>query len=114
MSQKRTIYKPAHEEPGDFNLDFILLPYGTYYEKTACFLRARPGDTLRFFNGPDRPISRVCLISDPALCECMCRMRYGVSWDAAFRKWLSYAMMEGNGRNILIKNKCIAVFYEKN
>ena len=113
MSAKQTVvFKPDHEEPRDFYLGYILLPFGMYYEKTYKFLKAKQGDILRFYNGPEYPINRVLLISEPVMCETLCRMRYGISWEAAYNKWLSYARLEGHGKDIIVKNMCIAVFYE--
>lgn len=110
---KKKIFKPAHEKPGDFRLDYILLPYGEYYDKTKVFLSAERGDTLRFFNGPDVQIDKVLLIKCDAVCDFLCRMRYGISWDKAFKVWLRYARMEGHDRDILSTDKCLLVFYDE-
>ena len=104
-------YRPQHEKPGPFRLDYILLPYGAYYEKTRVFLDAKKGDKMRFFNGPEVLIEDVRLIEDINSCDVMCRVRYGVSWHVAYERWLSYARMEGNNRDIISKNCCIAVFF---
>lgn len=106
------IFKPAHEEPGNFRLNYILLPYGEFYQKTKEFLEARAGDTLRFYNGPDVRIESVMLIACDKTCDFLCRMRYGITWDKAFAKWLSYARLEGHGKDILSRAKCILVVYE--
>lgn len=106
------IFKPAHEEPGNFRLNYILLPYGEFYQKTKEFLEARAGDTLRFYNGPDVRIESVMLIACDKTCDFLCRMRYGITWDKAFAKWLSYARLEGHGNDILSRAKCILVVYE--
>lgn len=106
------IFKPAHEEPGNFRLNYILLPYGEFYQKTKEFLDAKAGDTLRFYNGPDVRIESVMLISCDKTCDFLCRMRYGITWDKAFAKWLSYARLEGHGKDILSRAKCILVVYE--
>lgn len=111
--EKKRIYKVAHAEPGDFHLNYILLPYGAYYDKTNVLLNANPGDTLRFFNGPDVMIDSVTLISCDSICDFLCKMRYGITWDMAFAKWLSYARMEGHGKEILSTEKCILVVYGK-
>lgn len=107
------IHKVSHEVPGEFRNDYILLPYGEFYLKTKYVLDARPGDTLRFFNGPDVVVLRSFLVSDLNVIDFLCRMRYGIPWEFAFKKWLSYARLEGNGRDILSKDKCIVVSYEK-
>lgn len=108
------IFKPSHEEPKDFYLDYILLPYGQFYEKTRVFLEAKTGDILRFFNGPEFPIESVTLIKCDKVCDILCRMRYGISWEAAFSRWCRYVMLEGNGRSILSKEECIFVVYRRN
>lgn len=112
-TSKRQILKPSHEEPGAFHLDYILLPYGIFYEKTNKFLEAKKGDTLRFFNGPEYPIDSVSLIKQDRVCDILCRMRYGVSWKVAFEKWKSYARLEGYGRDILSTDECLLVVYGK-
>ena len=111
-AEKRRIFKPAHEEPSKMWLNYILLPYGEFYEKTKVFLEARSGDILRFFNGPEVSIESVLLIACDKTCDFLCKMRYGISWDKAFAKWLSYARLDGHGKDILSKTKCILVVYE--
>jgi len=109
--QKTRIFKPAHEEPGKFWLNYILLPYGEFYQKTKVFLEAKPGDTLRFFNGPDVKIESVMLIACDKTCDFLCKMRYGITWEKAFKRWLSYARLEGNSADILSKTRCLLVVY---
>jgi len=111
-ADKSRIFRVDHSEPGAFILDYILLPYGEYYKKTAALLNAKPGDTMRFFNGRDARIQAVQLIEDPELCTALCRMRYGIAWPAAFDRWLHYARLEGNGKDILVPSKCIMVVFE--
>lgn len=94
-------------------LDYILLPYGVFYEKTKNFLDARKGDILRFFNGPEYEIHSVSLIPQDRVCDILCRMRYGISWEVAFSKWLRYARMEGHGKDILSTRECLLVVYDK-
>lgn len=113
MSESRKkIFRPAHEEPGKMWLNYILLPYGEYYAKTKVFLDAKEGDTLRFYNGRDVSIKSVMLIACDKTCDFLCKMRYGITWDKAFKRWLSYARLEGNGKDILSRTKCILVVYE--
>lgn len=111
--RKKKTFKPQHSEPGEFFLDYILLPYGTFYEQTNKFLEAKTGDILRFFNGPEYPIYTVLLIKQDKFCDILCRMRYGVSLDVAFNKWLTYARLYGHGKDILSKEECILVVYGK-
>lgn len=112
MSRRKTVLKPMHSEPGDLALGYILLPYGMFYEKTRIFLDAKGGDVFRFYNGPECQIVRAEKVSDPSLCDLLCRIRYGISWDVAFRRWLSYAVLEGNGKDILSPSECILVAYK--
>lgn len=109
--RKTKIFKPAHEEPGRFRLNYIMLPYGEFYQKTKVFLDAKRGDTLRFFNGPDVQIDSVHLIECDKVCDQLCRMRYGITWEKALRVWTRYAVLEGNSKDILSKRECILVFF---
>ena len=110
MSRPR-IYRVDHEEPNDFRWDYIILPYGEYYRKTANLLQAKPGDVVRFFQGRDAEIRAVRLVEDPVLCNILCKMRYGIPWLAAFKRWRSYAILEGHGKDILVEGKCIIVAF---
>lgn len=94
-------------------LDYILLPYGIFYERTKPFLNAKKGDTLRFYNGPEFAIDSVSLIKQDRICDILCRMRYGIAWGVAFKKWQRYALLDGYGRDILSKEECLLVVYEK-
>ena len=40
-------------------------------------------------------------------------MRYGIPWIAAFKKWQSYAVLEGHGKDVLSKEYCLIVFYDR-
>ena len=107
------VFKPAHAEPSEMRLDYVLLPYGEFYDKTKVFLDAKRGDTLRLYNGGEYAIDSVHLISDLKLCEALSRMRYGVAWYVAFRTWLSYAKLEGHGKDVLDPGKCIMVVFKR-
>lgn len=112
MRQLKT-YKPKHEVPGAYWLDYILLPYGEFYAPTREIAEARRGDILRFFNGPEYPIERVIMIPQDLTCDLLCRMRYGIPWSVAFKKWQSYAVLEGNDRGVLSKDFCLWVIFSK-
>lgn len=111
--RKSKTFKPKHAVPGDFWMDYILLPYGEYYTPTRDIASAQKGDILRFFNGPEYPIERVIKIPQDAVCDTLCRMRYGIPWSVAFRKWQSYAMLEGNGKGVLSEDYCLWVIFSK-
>ena len=106
------MFKVAHELPGEFRLDYILMPYGEFYQKTKVLLNAKKGDTLRFFNGPDVSIEFVSKLRCGRMCDFLCMMRYGITWDKAYDVWLSYARMEGHGKDILSKDYCLLITYK--
>lgn len=110
MNQK--IYKAYHKTPSPFCYEYILLPYGQSYRKTANLLKAKKGDTLRFLDGPDCKIMAVLKINQDAVCDALCRMRYGYSWEVVFTKWQRYAVLEGNDKCVLSKRECLIVFYD--
>ena len=110
MSRNK-IFRVDHEEPNGFRWDYILLPYGQYYGKTASILNARPGDTLRFFEGRDAEIKGVSLIGDEELCSILSRMRYGIPWPVAFDRWRRYAIMEGHSGGVSVPHMCILVAF---
>ena len=112
--KRRKILKPKHEEPSsEFWLDYILLPYGEFYNTTKQFATAKKGDTLRFHNGPEYPIYAVFRIKQDKMCDFLCRMRYKCPWSVAFEKWKGYARIEGYGSDILSTQECYLVIYEK-
>lgn len=107
------LFRTGHENPGEFCLDYILLPYGLFYEKTSCVLKAKRGDRIRLFNGPDCRIIKAVVVEGD-LCDLLCRMRYGVAWRIAYQKWLLNARMEGFGKDVFFEDKCIFVVIDKN
>ena len=107
------MYKPNHEEPGALWFDFILLPYGDFYDKTKDFLNAKRGDILRFFNGDDVPIEGVYLIDTGRVFDALCRIRYNLSSEAVLRKWQDNARIQGYGRDIISREKFIMVILDR-
>lgn len=110
--ESKMLFKVAHEEPNDYRWDYIVLPYSAYYPRSVEIMKARPGDMLRFFEGRDVEITAVHVIEDADLCNTLCRMRYGISWAAAFDRWRRNAVLDGNGRDILSRDKCIMVAFK--
>lgn len=108
------MYKVSHSEPGEPKLDFILLPYGDFYDKTNVLLDAKSGETIRFFNGPECKIHSVHKIPIDRVFSALCQMRYGFGRDVVLRKWQSNARIEGHGKDIISTKECIIVFYAKN
>lgn len=108
------MYKLSHFEPGPHQLDFILLPYGEFYDKTKGLLNAQVGDTIRFFNGPECRIHSAYKIPIDRMFSALCQMRYGFGRDVVLRRWQDNARVEGHGRDIISTKECIIVFYAKN
>lgn len=111
--ERKRIFSPNHADPGEFWLDYILLPYGEFYEKTKVFLNAKKGDTIHFYNGGNFVIDSVTKIVGWRSCDVLCRIRYGFSWEAAFQRWLRYARMEGHGKDILSREECLLIIFER-
>lgn len=112
MPKQPRILRPAHSEPNGFWLGYILLPYGDYYAPSQDIVKAQKGDTLRFYNGNDYTIERVIKIPQDDMCDMLCRLRYGIPWKIAFKKWESNAVLEGNSRSVLSKDYCLWVIYD--
>lgn len=106
-------FSPDHSDPGAFWKDFILLPYGEFYEKTKSFLEAKKGDSLRFFNGDIVKVYCVTIIDDERLCDILCRIRYGAPWEMVLSKWTRYARMEGYGKDVFSKSKIIMIVFDR-
>lgn len=107
------VFKPNHSEPGAFWFDYILLPYGEFYEPTKGILDAKKGDILRFFNGDDVPIENVVMMDINRVFDVLCRMRYGIGSKAVLRKWQDNARIQGHGRDIISTEKCILVMLDR-
>lgn len=113
MARKSKTLKPNHSLPGDLWLDYILLPYGEFYRATLPFASAKKGDIMRFFNGPEVVVEKVIKIRQDEFCDMLCRIRYGIPWANAFKRWQSYAVLEGNDRNVLSNEYCLWVIYDR-
>lgn len=94
-------------------MDYILLPFGDFYEKTRCYLDAKTGDKMQFMDGEEVTIDSVMVVEGERMCDVLCRIRYGVKFKVAFSRWMRYARIEGHGKDILVPNKCIMVLYGK-
>ena len=112
-SCQRKTYKPQHDAPSEPWMDYILLPYGAFYEKTRCFLDAKKGDKMQFLDGLEVTIDSTMVVEGERMCDVLCRIRYGVKFKVAFATWMKYARLEGHGRDILVPNACIMVLYGK-
>lgn len=106
-------FELPHEEPREMCYDYILLPFGYFYEPTKDLAKAKRGDIIHFFNGGDYVVDSVAVIKQDRLCDMLCRARYGIAWKVAFERWLNYALMAGCGKDVLSREYCIFIMYEK-
>lgn len=111
MANPSKIYSVQHLGPQKPWLGYILLPFGEFYEPTKGIAKAKPGDIIRFFQGPEHKIERVMKIPQNDICDMLCRIAYGIPWQMALKKWQSYAVMEGNDRNVISPDYCLWVIY---
>lgn len=112
VKNQRRIYRVQHSEPGDFQLDYILLPYG--YAYNADIARAKKGDKIRWLAGEDWTI--YCVRKIKLLCpdtDILCRMRYGITIQGALMRWQSAAQIAGNGRKAISTDECLWVILTK-
>lgn len=93
-------------------MGFILFPYGEFYPPAKRLGAAKKGDILRFYNGGEYPIERVLQIRQDEFCDMLCRIRYGIPWRAAFRRWESNVVLEGHDRGVLSKEFCLWIIYD--
>lgn len=113
MNRKRKKLRVRHEEPKDWFLDFILLPFGYSYNTEIA--DAKKGDILSFFDGGDYPVVTVrrLKLSNP-MTDVMSRMRYGITVKKALQIWKRNAMLEGCGASAVSEEECLFVVFDKN
>lgn len=90
----------------------IMLPVGMYYNRDIQY--ASIGDTIVFLGGKERIIKNKCLLDLRAgATDFLCQYIYNKSLNMVFRKWLTNAVISGNGRNAVSKNRCLVIWYEE-
>lgn len=110
--KKAKIFKAQHSEPGDFQLDYILLPIGYVYNKE--WLDAKRGDSIRLFNGGTYKIFSVRKISMVAgAADILSRIRYGITIKGCLARWQQNAKLEGHSPDAVSERECLWVIYEK-
>lgn len=112
MNRQKKIFRVSHQTPGDFRLDYILLPFG--YSYNADIAKAKQGDTVRFVDGKDVKIVAVRKVRINTIgADILCRMRYDISIKGALMRWQSNAKIEGHGAKAVSTEECLWVIYEK-
>lgn len=112
VKSQRRIFRVQHSEPGDFQLDYILLPCGYSYNTEIA--RAKKGDKIRWLAGEDWTI--FCVRRIKLLCpdtDILCRMRYGITIQGALMRWQAAAQIAGHGKNAISTDECLWVILTK-
>ncbi len=110
--QKKT-FKVAHMDPGQFHLDFILLPVG--YSYNADLAAAKKGDVMRLADGGEYTIEFVKLIPlNKSFADMLCRIRYGITLVGAMSRWKMNARMEGHSEMAVSQDECLWVVFTPN
>lgn len=111
VKEKKT-YRLKHEDPGEFHLGYILLPWGYMYNSDI--EGGKKGQRIRFFGGEEYVIYCVKKISLKTKgADLLCRMRYGIPIRAALQRWKGNARLEGHGSMAVSDEECLWVIYEK-
>lgn len=88
----------------------IMLPVGIYYNRDI--QNASIGDVIVFLGGEERTIKNKCVFNTHSgSTHFLCQYIYNTSLSVVFRKWLTNAVIQGNGRNAVSKNRCLVVWY---
>ena len=111
--RKPKIFRAKHDRPGDFQLDYILLPVG--YSYNAEWLEAKKGDILRLWDGSEYRIFSVRKLDlkKAINADILCRMRYGITIKRALQIWQRNAKLEGHGAKAVSIDECLWVIYEQ-
>ena len=108
MSKK---IKINHLEPGQFRLDYILLPVG--YSYNIEIASAKKGDIISLFDGGDYRVYAVKRLKiGNSAADILSRMRYGVTIKGVLSRWQRNARLEGHGTNAISTDECLWVIYD--
>ena len=109
---RRKTFKAKHSEPGDFRLDYILLPIG--YSYNSEWITAKKGDKIRLHNGGTYVIQFVRIVKvKGGLADILSRMRYGITIAGCIQRWKINAKLEGHTSDAVSSDECLWVVYEK-
>lgn len=109
---KKRVLRAKHLEPGEFQLDYILLPIGYAYNSE--WVTAKKGEKVSFFDGGTYRIYAVRRVRvKGGLAEVLSRMRYGISIAGCIQRWKDNARMEGHAPAAVSSEECLWVIYEK-
>lgn len=90
---------------------YLFLPVGAYYNRDL--LRIRVGDTIRFSDGPKAEVTYVGLrLLTDAYTKFQMKETYKSRYDIVIRRWENNAIMQGHGREVVSKEKCLIIHYK--
>ena len=112
MPSRGRVFRANHLDPGDFQMDYILLPVG--YSYNCDWITAKRGDKVRLFDGGLHKIHCVRVIKvRGGLADTLSRIRYGITIAGCIQRWKDNAKLEGHTRNAVSDTECLWVVYEK-
>ena len=112
LPKKAKVFNAKHLEPGDFQMNYILLPIG--YSYNAEWISAKKGDFVRLHGGGKYKIRSVRIVKvKGGLAELLSQIRYGISIAGCIQRWKENARLEGNARAAVSDDECLWVVYEK-
>lgn len=105
------IYRIFHWKPAVLH-GFIMLPVGAYYNRDI--QKARKGDFFQFCENESKyRIVDICYMNlNCAVANVLCKYIYNRKMDIVMNRWLANAVIEGNGRNAIDKNRCLLIRYD--
>lgn len=102
-------YNVFHELPKK-DKGLLLLPVGLYYNRDI--QKAQRGDSIVFLGGERRVVVRTTFLALTwQATDVLCSYIYGVGLRIVFEQWLTNAVIEGNGKLAVSKNKCFLIWY---
>ena len=109
---KKKTFKVKHAEPGDFCMDYILLPIG--YSYNSEWVSAKKGDRIRLHDGGIYTIYCVRMVKvKGGLADMLSRLRYGITIAGCIQRWKMNAKLEGHTSDAVSSEECLWVMYEK-
>ena len=112
LPTRKKVFRANHLGPGDFALDYILLPIG--YSYNSDWLRAKRGDFIRMHDGMDHKLFCVRIIKvRGGLADLLCRMRYGITFRGCMQRWKRNVQLEGHATTAISEDECLWIVYEK-
>lgn len=89
------------------NIPFVLLPYGYSVNRGL-----KDEKEIEFLNGDKAEIKAVCAVDlTKQIARTLCLMRYNRELDDVFIAWVNKAVVMGNKKDSVSKEKCLLVYH---